>query len=224
MLWTLNPGAASLCSAVWGHFAISIITVTSNNHPFLFSSETWDVALSSLSLSVFRACNDFCISLCDSFKCFHPADMFAALVLASIWSRNVIIWYKLFSLFAYSAEHRNSFFSCFRRNIRCIPTSFTHFDAIQFQIVCRRCSVMDLNIFVKNVYIILLSPEYKNITFYGSSHSSHEILTNWLINVDNFVQRQFALLNISNIQIYIYIKIYLNTLLYIYIYIYIYIY
>ncbi len=25
--------------------------------------------------------------------------------------------------------------------------------------------------------------------FYGSSHSSHKILTNWLINVDNFVQR-----------------------------------
>ncbi len=60
---------------------------------------------------------------------------------------------------------------------------------------------MDLNIFLKNVYIILLSPAYTNITFYGSSH---EILTNWLINVDNFVQRQSALLNISNIQIYIY--------------------
>ncbi len=49
-------------------------------------------------------------------------------------------------------------------------------------------SVMDLNMFVKNVYIILLSPSYKNITFYGSSNNSHEILTNWLINVDNFVQ------------------------------------
>ncbi len=60
---------------------------------------------------------------------------------------------------------------------------------------------MDLNIFVKNVYIILLSSVYKNITFYGSSH---DILTNWLINVDNFVQRQSALLNILNIQIYLY--------------------
>ncbi len=50
---------------------------------------------------------------------------------------------------------------------------------------------MDLNIFVKSVYI-LLSPAYKNITFYGSSHCSHEILTNRLINVDNFVQRQSA--------------------------------
>ncbi len=48
---------------------------------------------------------------------------------------------------------------------------------------------MDLNIFVKNVYIILLSPAFKNITFYGSSHNSHEILTNRLINVDTFVQR-----------------------------------
>ncbi len=59
---------------------------------------------------------------------------------------------------------------------------------------------MDLNIFVNNVYIILLSPAYKNITFYDSSHSSHGILTNWLINVYNFVQRQYALLNILNIQ------------------------
>ncbi len=58
---------------------------------------------------------------------------------------------------------------------------------------------MDLNIFVKNVYIILLSPAYTHIKCYGSSHSSHEIFTNWLINVDNFVQRQSALLNISNI-------------------------
>ncbi len=63
---------------------------------------------------------------------------------------------------------------------------------------------MDLNISVKNIYIILLSPAYKNITFYGSSHNSHEILTNWLINVDNSVQRQSASLNISNIQVYLY--------------------
>ncbi len=62
---------------------------------------------------------------------------------------------------------------------------------------------MDLNIFVKNVYI-LLSPAYKNITFYGSSH---KILTNWLINVDNFVQKQSALLVILNIQICKYICI-----------------
>ncbi len=61
---------------------------------------------------------------------------------------------------------------------------------------------MDLNIFVKNVYIILYSPAYKYITFYGSSHNSHENLTNWLINVDNFVQRQSALLNISNIYVH----------------------
>ncbi len=61
---------------------------------------------------------------------------------------------------------------------------------------------MDLNIFVKNVYIILLSPAYKNITFYGSSHNSHEVLTNWLINVDNSVHRQTALLNIYNTHIY----------------------
>ncbi len=46
---------------------------------------------------------------------------------------------------------------------------------------------MDLNLFVKTVYI-LLSPAYKNIKFDGSSHNSHEIL----VNVDNFVQRQLA--------------------------------
>ncbi len=62
---------------------------------------------------------------------------------------------------------------------------------------------MDLNIFVKNVYIILLSPAYKYITFYGRFHNSHEIITNWLIHVDNFVQRQSSLLNIS---LYIFIK------------------
>ncbi len=133
-LWNLNPGATSSCSAVWitcmqfvcvlenitfcslfivwGHFAISIITVTSINHPFLFSSETWDAALNSLWLSVFCACNDFCISLSDSFKCFHTADVFATLVRASSWSCNAIVRYKLFSLFAYSAEHESMDPSC----------------------------------------------------------------------------------------------------------------
>ncbi len=43
-----------------------------------------DMRCSSLSLSVFRACNDVCVSLSDRFKCFHTADVFAALVLASI--------------------------------------------------------------------------------------------------------------------------------------------
>ncbi len=53
---------------------------------------------------------------------------------------------------------------------------------------------MDLKIFVKNVYIF---HQHIKFTFYGSFHNSHEILTNWLMNVDNFVQRQSALLNIS---------------------------
>ncbi len=50
---------------------------------------------------------------CDSFKGFHTADVFAALVRVSIWARNVIVRYKLFSRFSYSAEHRNSFFFLF---------------------------------------------------------------------------------------------------------------
>ncbi len=73
---------------------------------------------SCLSLLVFCACNDVCVSLSlsDRFKCFHTADVFGALVLASIWSSNIIVRYKLFSLFAYSAEHRNSIFSYFQSN------------------------------------------------------------------------------------------------------------
>ncbi len=92
---------------------ISIITVTSINHLFLFSSETWDAALSSLSLSVLVM---FFASFSDSFKYFHTVDVFAALVRASIWSRHIIVRYNLFGLFAYSAEHRKSFFCYFRPN------------------------------------------------------------------------------------------------------------
>ncbi len=80
-LWTLAPRARAalfeymqsvrvlenitFCSLfsnrLRGHFATSIITVTSINHLFLFSSETWDAALSSLSLSVFVMI--FCVFL-----------------------------------------------------------------------------------------------------------------------------------------------------------------
>ncbi len=69
----------------------------------------------SLAVSVY-ACNDVCVSLSDNFKCFHTADVFAALVLASIWSRNVIVRYKLFGLFAYSSEQYRF------PDIRCIPS------------------------------------------------------------------------------------------------------
>ncbi len=51
--------------------------------PLLIRDMRCSVAVSR-SLSVFRACNDFCVSLSDSFKCFHTADVFAALVRASI--------------------------------------------------------------------------------------------------------------------------------------------
>ncbi len=69
--------------------------------PCLFSSETWDAALNGLSLSVLVM---FFVSLSDSFKYFHTADTFAALVHESIWSRHVIVQYNLFGLFAYSAN------------------------------------------------------------------------------------------------------------------------
>ncbi len=37
--------------------------------------------------------------------------------------------------------------------------------------------------------VLIYAEHCKCITLYGSSHNSHEIHTNWLINVDNFVQR-----------------------------------
>ncbi len=52
-------------------------------------------------------------SFSDSFKYFHTADVFAALVHESIWLRHVIVRYNLFGLFAYLAEHQNSFFWLF---------------------------------------------------------------------------------------------------------------
>ncbi len=75
-------------------------TVTSNNH-HLFPLLVGDMRCrcsSKQSLAV-GACNDFCIC---SFKCFHTADMFAALAHPSVWSRHVIVQYNLFGLFAYS--------------------------------------------------------------------------------------------------------------------------
>ncbi len=62
----------------------------------------------SHSLAV-GACTDFCVFL-SSFKYFHTADTFAALVRAYIWSCHVIVRYILFGLFAYLAKHRKSFF------------------------------------------------------------------------------------------------------------------
>ncbi len=45
----------------------------------------------------------FFASFSDNFKYFHTADTFAALVHESIWLRHVIVRYKLFGLFTYSA-------------------------------------------------------------------------------------------------------------------------
>ncbi len=48
------------------------------------------------------------------------------------------------------------------------------------------------------------------IHIYIYIYSSHEILTNWLINVDNFVQRQSALLKLieyTNVCKYIFIPL-----------------
>ncbi len=146
------------------HFRISIITVTSNNHPFLFSSETWDAALNSLSLSVFCDCNNFGVSLSDCFKCFLTADVFAALVRVSIWSRNVIVRYKLFGLFAYSAKHRKSFFVLFSSeqfrfpNIRCIPSKSVFVE------ICIYFCLYMLSIIVLKKKIKIGKNQYRQVT------------------------------------------------------------
>ncbi len=128
-LWTLAPRARAalfeLCKTCPNCLALRQFrdfnhqTVTSNNHLFLFSSVTWDAdaALSSLSLSVLVM---IFASFSDSLKYFHTADVFAALVHASIWSCHIIVRYNLFGLFAYSAKHWKSFFRLL--NIRCIPS------------------------------------------------------------------------------------------------------
>ncbi len=115
VLWTLIPGAAD---AVWIHAICVCVTkhnvlhfncfcpfcdfnhhaVTSNNHPFLFSLKTCDAALQSLAVCA-------CLSLTVL-----NADMFTALVHASIWSRNAIVRYNLFSLIACLAENQKSYF------------------------------------------------------------------------------------------------------------------
>ncbi len=87
---------------------ISII-LTSNNHLFL-SSKAWDAALNSLSRSVLVM---IFASFSDSFKCFHTADMFAALVHAFIWLRHCSV-HILYGLFTYLAETK-SFFQCYFR-------------------------------------------------------------------------------------------------------------
>ncbi len=62
-----------------------------------------------------------------NFKCFHTVDVFAALVLPSIWLSHVIVQYNLFCLFRLSRKTERAFFlfsdqfSFGLPNIRCIP-------------------------------------------------------------------------------------------------------
>ncbi len=124
-LWSLNPGAASSCSADFKYMQfvrvfenITFCSLFTNRlrpfHNFNHHSNQHQPPLplligDSLLLSCFVLVMIFA-SLSDSFKYFHTADVFAALVRASIWSCHVIVRYSLFGLFAYSAEHRKSFF------------------------------------------------------------------------------------------------------------------
>ncbi len=112
-------------------------TVTSINHLFLFSSETWDAALSSISLSELRAYNDFCIFRWQ-FKILSHCWRVCC-ISTCIWSCHVIVRYNLFCLFAYSAEHRKSFFCYFRRN----------------NFGCRTFGASLIHCFISNLYYII---------------------------------------------------------------------
>ncbi len=147
-LWTLVPRArAALFECMQSVRVLENITFyslfTNRLRPFRDSNHhsnqqqppppllirTWHAALNSLSLSVLVM---IFASFSDSFKYFHTADVFAALLRKSIWSRHVIVRYKLFGLFTYSAKHRKSFFLVFSAeqfrllNIQCIPTVNLH--------------------------------------------------------------------------------------------------
>ncbi len=130
MLWTLKPWQPrASCSTVWIHAICACLrkhnnvcylftnwlrqfryfnhhTVTSNNHPFLFSSKTCDAVLNSLWLSVLIM---IFVSFSDTFKCFHTADMFAVLVRAYlIMSLYCLVQFiRSFRLFCYFGN-----FSC----------------------------------------------------------------------------------------------------------------
>ncbi len=117
-------------------------TVTSINHLFLLTWETWDAALSSLSLSVLRASNDFLhlsLTVLNTFT----LQVFAALVRISVWSRHVIVRgtsYFPFRLFGRTSKE--FFFVLFSAeqfrlpNIWCIPTYGISNDKIQHLLKC----------------------------------------------------------------------------------------
>ncbi len=131
MRWTLNPGTASSCSAVWIVQNVSKLPCLKAISRFQSSNSNQQQPPLPLLIGDMRcrcstkqsfavgACNDFA-SFSDSLKYFHTADVFAALVHASIWSCHIIVRYNLFGLFAYSAKHWKSFFRLL--NIRCIPS------------------------------------------------------------------------------------------------------
>ncbi len=132
MLWTLNAGAASLCSAFWIHAlraciwkhnilqfiyksfkAISLFQSSYSNQqpplPLLIGGMRCSAKQSLVLVMIFA-------SFSDSFKYFHTADMFAAFVRASIWSCHVIVRYILFGLFTYSIR-KSFFFAIFGQTI-----------------------------------------------------------------------------------------------------------
>ncbi len=155
-------------------FAISIITVTTNNHPFLFSSETWDAALTVSRCRCFVLVMIF-TSFSDSFKCFHIAVIFAALVRASVWSRHDIVQYNLFDLFTYSYYYKRFF--CFFRpnNFGCRTFGASLLNSVIYLAV--NGTVTRLPVFIQNMLNCVLK---MNKAFTGlERHGGKWLMTNF---------------------------------------------
>ncbi len=109
MLWTLNPGAMSLCSAVW-ITCMQFVCVLQNitfcslftNCLKPFRDFNYNTVASIIHPSFEMRCFVLVMSFAsffDSFKYFHTADTFAVLVWATIWSCQVFgAIYAVFSL------------------------------------------------------------------------------------------------------------------------------
>ncbi len=149
VLWTLNPGVASSCSPAWITYMLSVRVLEnttfcslftnrlrrfhlsySNQHqpPFLFSSETWDTVLplNSLSLLVFRACNDFCTVLSRTvWNTFTLQMCFCISARLCLIGSLHSLFGTIYSVFSLIRPNTERAFCCccyfWLANIRCIP-------------------------------------------------------------------------------------------------------
>ncbi len=129
-------------------------------------------------------------SFSDSFKYFHTADTFAAVVRASIWSRHVIVRYNLFGLFRLFGRTPKEFFCYFRPNnfgCRTFGASLVFFSFVSFQ----SCLVFSSHLFsssfvssfLVSVLLTLLSPLRAFSSCLLSSHFVLPFITSSLLSL-----------------------------------------